>query len=301
MSNPFGNPDTQNFDKQHLRWATNGDTKVRVHRLIWPLVNRILIGLDQMDGVDVTTARTDDTDPLHLRFHVDIPADKVEVVREALEPAKFNLDNEGTIYFDGTAEEAKELSESVGVEADKLTDDTDDEVADPTPDQVERVEPLGGSLEPGATGKLVDFIQFLMGMPNPSGVFDETTVEWLKAWQSSHWAPDTGELDADTWRSILPPRTKWLRPGATGLHVKVLQAALLADGYTNAPVSGVWGVRMSQAVRLFQNKNGLVMRERVSPLEWSVLFSPRPDSLEVSDSSLGENADSGAVTQTATA
>lgn len=267
---PFGNPQTQAFEKQYLRWANFGDTRVRVHKSIWPLVNRILAALDQ-EGYDVSGATTVEDDLLRLSFRIPIPAEKVAELREQVDSAHFSLTDDGVFKFEGSAEEGETLSEQIGIAAETVTQEsTDDEpvVADPVETR------WGRALSIGDEGPDVLFIQHYTGAP-ATGQYDEVTADYVTRWQVKHWCDPTGEVNRETWLGIIPVRVGWLRPGATGPVVKALQAAFLALGVQAGPVTGVWGVRLSHSVRIFQEANGLPRRLRVGVPEFGLLFLGR--------------------------
>lgn len=280
----FGNPETKAFEKQQLRWATHGDIRVRVHRLVWPLFNRVLMGLDQA-GLDMSQVKTSDNDPLKVSFVVGDLGDLVDKITEMIEPASLVYED-GVIRFTGDAEQAESLSAALGVAVDALVDEsTDDE-----PDEAEPVEPerrLGGLIEVGTEGDSVKFVQALIGAP-VTGIFSEDDSTLLGLWQERHWVPRTGVFGREDWLTILPKRAIWIRPGATGQHVKTLQAAFIALGFQKGPVTGVWGVRFSHSVRLFQDANRLMKRGRIGLPEWGALFAPVSDSYDADDEGASE-------------
>jgi hypothetical protein len=271
MAISWGNPDTNAFDRQNLRYSTHGDQKIRVHRLIWPLVNRILVGLDQA-GVSLHSLATNEADPIRISFvlHVDDPV----MVGQLLEPAMFVVEGD-LIIFKGTPEQATDLSTQIGHDANQIVDDVEpdeEEITLPAiaPDEVERINTDGFKV--GDKGLNVTFVQYLMGR-DPTGVFSGEDFWALCDWQKRHYCTPTGTLDAETLSAILPRRAIWLRPGATGQYIRVLQAAFLALQVQTAPISGVWGIRFSKAVRAFQTQRGLMIRQRVGNPEWEQIFS----------------------------
>ena len=75
----------------------------------------------------------------------------------------------------------------------------------------------------------------------------------------------------------IPPLTRTLRlasPYMTGDDVLLLQQRLLALGYTEVGTAdGIFGPNTDQAVRIFQNRNGLAVDGIVGQTTWNTLFS----------------------------
>lgn len=269
----WGNPATKAFTKQQLRYATHGDAKVHVNKLIWKLVNRILIGLDQA-GFNANMAQTNEDDPLRISFKVQ--ADDVVMVNQMIEPAKF-LFMDNIIRFTGTPAEAESMSASLPDVETLVNDVADsDPVDDIDPETVPELPPeariqLGHTFTVGDEGDDVQFVQYLIGLP-VGAPFSHQDSASLAQWQKRHWLEPTGVFDEETLHQILPKRMKWIRPGATGDDIRALQAAFLVLGLQKSPVNGVWGIRFSQSLRAFQRQRGLMIRSRVSLTEWESIF-----------------------------
>lgn len=266
----WGNPETKSFG-QNLRLATYGDTKVPVNRLVWPIVERIFQALEQR-GTTVSAA-TEAEDPQKRGFHLnlgEIDDEMTEWLTEALAPAQFEH-KAGEFLFTGEADEAEAISAKLAaaqVEAEQVPEIAADDEALEAPVSVEKF-----STAPGDQ-MTVKLIQALTGLPL-SGDFDERTRAALVDWQNRRHVAPTGEIDADTWSQILPGRVKWLRPGATGLPVSVMQAAFKVHGFYPGPVTGVWGVELSQALRRVQAAYKIHPRLRIGLPEWDTFFEPR--------------------------
>lgn len=65
-----------------------------------------------------------------------------------------------------------------------------------------------------------------------------------------------------------------LKAGASGEVVTTLQTQLKARGFDPGPVDGVFGPGTEQAVRLFQQAQGMAVDGVVGPATWSALGSP---------------------------
>lgn len=269
----WGNPDTKAFAKQQLRYATHGDAKVHVNKLIWKLVNRILIGLDQA-GFNANTATTNEDDPLRTSFK--LKADDIVMVNQMIEPAKFYFADD-TIRFIGTPSEAEQMSAALP-DIETLVNDASDDEVEVVDEEIPELPPeaqiqLGHYVTVDDEGLDTQFVQYLIGRP-VGAPFSDEDAEALSQWQVRHWFEATGEFDNETLKHIVPQRAKWIRPGATGDEIRVLQAAFRVLGLQEGPVNGVWGIRFSHSLRAFQRQRGLQLRSRVSPIEWQSLFVP---------------------------
>lgn len=260
----WGNPETKSFERVNLRWARYGDLTVQVHKHIWPMVERILVGLDGQ-GIDVSSIE-EHADPRRLGFRL-AGADQA-IVNDLIEAAKFAYDGV-SVTFVGDAEEAvaiaAQLAESTEAEA---------EEPEPIPVETERAAvapPFAFDLE---DGPLALFVQYLTGA-TATGVVDAETTARLTEWQRRMLIEETGVLDARTWSYIVPRRVTWMRPGATGHQVKVIQAAFKAHGYYEPSVNGVWGIEMSRSLRRFQHDYGIHSRLRIGNPEWAALFGEK--------------------------
>ncbi|MFO8060315.1 MAG: spore cortex-lytic enzyme [Bacillota bacterium] len=74
---------------------------------------------------------------------------------------------------------------------------------------------------------------------------------------------------------VTPPAGAQARPtlywGSTGPEVREVQSRLAQWGYYNGPISGVFGAQTSEAVRLFQRRNGLAVDGVVGPQTYATL------------------------------
>lgn len=75
-------------------------------------------------------------------------------------------------------------------------------------------------------------------------------------------------LLARTAEAQTRPTLYW---GSSGQHVRDLQWRLNAWGYYHGPIDGYFGAATSQAVKLFQRRNGLVADGIVGPQTWAAL------------------------------
>lgn len=238
-----------------------------MHKHIQPMVERILIGLDAA-GFDVSGAATDEANALRTSFV--LPGVDGERVNPLIEAASFRY-ADGKISFMGTAKDAVEMASAVLAASVETVGDEPPVIDADVPVPEELPAPLSRDLEDEETHR---FIQTLTGAQAASD-----TPDRLREWQARNGVPATGELDDDTWKAILPQRAQWLRPGATGSQIKVLQAAFIVRGYFEGRVDGVWGIEMSRSLRRFQHDYRIHPRLRIGNPEWTALFGERQQPL----------------------
>ena len=128
-----------------------------------------------------------------------------------------------------------------------------------------------------------------------SGVFDEETLQAVKAFQKECALPETGEVDTTAWNALVREYTRFrhnfsapeslspfripyytVRPGERNALVSILQILLnaLADQYENLPrvsQSGEMDVQTGQALRVFQQAGGLPPTGEADRNTWDLL------------------------------
>jgi N-acetylmuramoyl-L-alanine amidase len=79
-------------------------------------------------------------------------------------------------------------------------------------------------------------------------------------------------MAAIPWRGgVAQAQYRTISWGARGDDVAEAQAILREWGYYGGPVDGIFGPRMSRAVRLFQSRNGLTADGVVGPATWAAM------------------------------
>jgi peptidoglycan hydrolase-like protein with peptidoglycan-binding domain len=111
-------------------------------------------------------------------------------------------------------------------------------------------------------------IEIVLPTATPTRDFTLTPASTLTSTPTLTLTPYHPVLDRDLY--LTDPRM-------TGDDVEQLQERLYALGYTEVgTVDGVFGPNTDQAVRHFQDRNGLVVDGIVGPLTWELLFSDNP-------------------------
>ena len=132
--------------------------------------------------------------------------------------------------------------------------------------------------------EMLRYLGLVLGEPelvvDVTGVYNEPTVEAVRRYQETRRLPVTGIVNLATWETltaeyllerelrepvmlrVLPDTAPYATlPGQRGDEVLILQIllnALRAEyDYPQVPLSGIYGVQTYDAVREFQQKNGL--------------------------------------------
>ncbi|MEV5262467.1 peptidoglycan-binding protein [Streptomyces anulatus] len=124
--------------------------------------------------------------------------------------------------------------------------------------------------DPGASGATVVVIQHLMSRRGhelaADGQYGSVSVEAVKRFQRSKGLVADGQVGPATW----PALVYTLRQGASGSHVRALQAALNKRSARLA-VDGGFGSVTTGAVRAYQSVNRLVADGEAGPVTWRAL------------------------------
>ena len=106
------------------------------------------------------------------------------------------------------------------------------------------------------------------------GVFNVQLEQALKTFQRRTFLPETGVVDALTWRSLYtgtPIDMPLLQRGSQGCAVLLLQKALQAGGQMEVALNGIFDQQTEVAVQVFQRCKGLVVDGVVSTCTWLAL------------------------------
>ena len=151
--------------------------------------------------------------------------------------------------------------------------------------------PVGGTqtcprLQRGSRGESVRTLQRLLRNEgfNPGAIdgwFGENTERAVRRFQVRSRIPETGIVDVRTWEAlgmvctpITPPQEFFcpvLRRGERGSAVRFLQESLRKRRVYGGPLNGIFDARTEQAVRQFQQREGLAVTGIVRGLTWRAL------------------------------
>lgn len=136
-------------------------------------------------------------------------------------------------------------------------------------------------------GSRSDFVYLLQLMLNQNGFnlaidgqFGTNTLNAVTQFQRANGLVADGVVGNNTWRTllVLPPRPT-IRRGSSGSYVTYLQEKLTSKLYQVGTIDGIFGGMTEQAVREFQQENGLAVDGIVGPATWqavSVIGGGRP-------------------------
>ena len=136
-------------------------------------------------------------------------------------------------------------------------------------------------LEKGDSGEYVTQAQMRLKAAGflkdtADGVFGETTLTAVKAFQKSRKLTVDGKIGKNTWKALMgvslsganpsptKPSSLVLRPGARGENVIQLQEYLVALGYS-IKVDGIYGTKTTNAVKALQAAYGLTVDGKAGP------------------------------------
>ncbi|MEV0785555.1 peptidoglycan-binding protein [Streptomyces sp. NPDC050423] len=132
---------------------------------------------------------------------------------------------------------------------------------------------LGGGwprIDPGASGKTVVVIQYLMAKRGyglvADGQYGSVSSAAVKAFQKAKGLVADGQVGPATW----PHLVYTLRQGSSGSHVQALQTALNKRS-AGLVADGTFGAVSTSAVRTYQGVNRLVVDGEAGPLTWQAL------------------------------
>lgn len=134
-------------------------------------------------------------------------------------------------------------------------------------------------LQNGSTGIHVVETQKLLAHWNlytgaVDGIFGAQLEQAIKTFQRRVFLPETGMVDALTWRSLYagaPIEMPVLQRGSTDKAVLLLQKALKSSGQEAVILSGIFDYQTETAAQQFQRQQGLVADGIVAACTWLAL------------------------------
>ncbi|MGC4940387.1 glycoside hydrolase family 75 protein [Kribbella sp. DT2] len=131
--------------------------------------------------------------------------------------------------------------------------------------------PTYATQQSGSTGPQVKAAQCLLGV-DPTGTFDQPTVDATKTFQTRVALPADGIIAASTWTALLSAGDKpTLRNGSTGPAVARLQRSLTASLGRTVAVDSQFGPLTETAARDYQRTRTLVVDGVTGPVTWTAL------------------------------
>ena len=128
----------------------------------------------------------------------------------------------------------------------------------------------------GNRGNIVKFLQCYLNLYGNSltvdGIFGSGTQNAVRKFQQDNSLAVDGIVGRNTWRTLMMQDSlPLLRRGSRGVYVRYLQQKLVAKLYPAGTADGIFGANTENAVRQFQQENGLAADGIVGPLTWGKL------------------------------
>lgn len=275
----WGNPESVSFEKRHIRMVVVDHHRVKVHRLLAPTVERILLDLAKQGMSAETTGWAPGGDGRRVRVEVDgLAPDRAEAAMREY-------------GFEGTAEPywfvwPSDLPpDDLGATQGPLGGDGVRRSTQTTKPLIRK--PLRGDqrlgsrpLSLGDEGVDVLTLQAFLGAPR-TGVYDSETADVVRAFHDRRGSTSDGSMSLASQAWIIPRTVERLRTGAAGLTVMLLSSALIAKGVLDrdSPVETRYTVALANTVRSYRESIGLPRSEVVDSPTWaSLVDQPRQNS-----------------------
>ena len=133
------------------------------------------------------------------------------------------------------------------------------------------------TLSRGSRNNKVRLLQYLLNNYGynlvTDGIFGTSTQNAVTNFQQNNSLDIDGIVGPITWRALLNlnPTNKTIRQGSRSSNVEYLQRKLLSKLYPISSLDGIFGNETLNAVKAFQQENGLVADGIVGPLTWQAV------------------------------
>jgi hypothetical protein len=250
--------------------------RVKVHRTLAPIVERILLDLASNGLTAETTGWAPGQDGRRVKIAVD--GFTPERAAAAMLAYGFEPTGEDSWFMWGSdipPEDSEAPREPQKREdSPKQTQITKPAVLTPTQgDQKLGSRPLGL----GDQGADVLTLQAFLGAPR-TGLYDEVTAETVRLFHTRKGSTSDGSMPLASQAWIIPRTVERLRTGAAGLTVMLLTAALIGKRVLDldTPLEPRYTVALANTVRSYRESIGLPRSEVVDHPTWaSLVEQPR--------------------------
>jgi peptidoglycan hydrolase-like protein with peptidoglycan-binding domain len=275
---PWGDPSSESFRKRHIREVRVERSVAFVNGKILAAVSALLEDLSRNDFglpelIESYDVAGSDFQRLGLAVRLDLPhsPELLEILtRWGFQGVAVPGASLPEFRFTGDVAAAVEANDRAL--ADHILRVEHPDVSPPPP--AGHQFPGHRDIVRGDHGTDVRFLQLLFHCTRVDGLAGDEMFDAIRVFQSRRGAPQTGIVDRQLWRQIVPPRLPTLFPGDSNFMVRVLQAALAAQDRTLTRVTGVWGVLTSKDVRALQTEFGIRLGRFVRSPEWALLLGP---------------------------
>lgn len=134
------------------------------------------------------------------------------------------------------------------------------------------------TLSKGSRNNKVRLLQYLLNRYgynlSTDGIFGENTRKAVIGFQQRNDLTQDGIVGKNTWNALLnlQPNRTTVKNGSTSSNVEYLQRQLLSKLYPINLLDGIFGNETENAVKQFQQENGLVADGIVGPLTWEKIL-----------------------------
>jgi len=134
-------------------------------------------------------------------------------------------------------------------------------------------------IKQGSRGNFVRILQYLLNgfgaNISVDGVFGGGTLRAVNQFQQNNGLTVDGIVGRNTWNKLLNlnPSSEVLKRGSRSSAVEYLQRLLLSFLYPISNIDGIFGPETENAVRAFQQENGLSVDGVVGRNTWQALFN----------------------------
>ncbi len=131
-------------------------------------------------------------------------------------------------------------------------------------------------LRNGSQGNFVYLLQFILNQYgynlSVDGIFGTRTLNAVRGFQRNNSLSVDGLVGNNTWKTLLTlPPYPLLKQNYRGAYVTFLQQLLESNLYPVSGIDGIFGTRTLNAVRAFQQANGLTVDGIVGNNTWNAL------------------------------
>lgn len=137
------------------------------------------------------------------------------------------------------------------------------------------------TIRQGSRGNFVKILQYLLNEYGfnlePDGVFGGNTLRAVKTFQANNNLTQDGIVGRNSWNALLNlnPSSVVLRRGSRASAGLLLQKYLLSFLYPITDLDGIFGSETENAVREFQQENGLAVDGVVGANTWRAILNGR--------------------------
>ena len=272
----WGSPAAVSFEKRHIRMVVVDHHRVKVHRSLAAVVERILLDLAEQGLTAETEGWTFGGDGRRVKVVVDgLNSDKVGAVM-----SKYGFvgtkDVDWFAWSESQPPDEADAYQEVPPVSKPVSPSQSSKVS--IPKAPVGTQKLGErALELGDEGMDVLTLQVFLGAPR-TGKYDAETMKVVHGYHSRKGFASDGSMPLASQAWIIPRTVERLRTGAAGLTVLLLTSALIGRQVLGRdfPLTPRYTVELADVVREYRYSIGLPKTEVVDSPTWaSLVGQPR--------------------------